>query len=110
VTQKCALQCAVTHNELHKFEYAQLTHHNNRYTLLVHAYNLCLAHTSQQSVHTADVCARQLQVKEGVVKLAGQRRAEAIANYGVVGIGIIMGVMGAVISVLESFFPHVLGI
>eukprot|EP00953_Heterococcus_sp_UTEX-ZZ885_P000684 886-Heterococcus_DN1.PRE.3 len=50
------------------------------------------------------------QVKEGVVKLAGQRRAEAIANYGVVGIGIIMGVLGAVISVLESFFPHVLGI
>jgi hypothetical protein len=62
------------------------------------------------TLRTACMHTSNCQVKEGVVKLAGQRRAEAIANYGVVGIGIIMGVLGAVISVLESFFPHVLGI
>ncbi|KAG5176814.1 hypothetical protein JKP88DRAFT_351004 [Tribonema minus] len=48
-------------------------------------------------------------VRDGVVKLAGKRRFEAIGNYGVVGIGIIMGLLGAIISVLESFFPHILG-
>jgi hypothetical protein len=67
-------------------------------------------HTYTLLVACLHIHALNCQVKEGVVKLAGQRRAEAIANYGVVGIGIIMGVLGAVISVLESFFPHVLGI
>jgi hypothetical protein len=43
-----------------------------------------------------------------MARLQGRRRAEAAGNYAVIGVGVLMGALGAVISVLESFFPHIL--
>ncbi|CAM9343192.1 unnamed protein product, partial [Chrysoparadoxa australica] len=41
--------------------------------------------------------------KKAGQKLAGWRKAEFLGQYGVIGIGVVMGVLGAGISVLETF-------
>jgi amino acid permease len=50
------------------------------------------------------------QLKKGVTKLSKWRRLEFVANYGIVVLGIAMGLLGAGVSVLETFFPAVLAV
>jgi amino acid permease len=49
-------------------------------------------------------------LSKGMAKLSGAIGFESAANYGIVILGIAMGILGAGVSVLETFFPHVLGL